>query len=125
MFAYVTVGSDNVQETAKFYDGVLGVLNAKRIMDTDSFVAWGTEPGQPMLAVIKPHNGETATAGNGTMIAIFAGSQENAQAMHAKALELGGTDEGAPGPRGDQGQFYGAYFRDPEGNKFNACLPPQ
>jgi predicted lactoylglutathione lyase len=72
-----------------------------------------------VLGVVKPFNGEAATVGNGTMIALDMPSREAVDAFHAKALELGGTDEGAPGERGPG--YYMAYFRDPDGNKFCAC----
>ncbi len=71
-----------------------------------------------MLSLAKPFNGEPATVGNGVMVAIAMDSQEKVQAFYNKALELGGTDEGAPGPRGEG--FYAGYFRDLDGNKLNA-----
>ena len=64
--------------------------------------------------------GKAATVGNGTMVALAARDRETAARVHAKALELGGSDEGAPGPRGDG--FYGGYFRDIDGNKLVACV---
>jgi len=72
-----------------------------------------------LWSVAKPHDGNAATVGNGMMVALAVDSQEKVNALHAKALELGGTDEGAPGPRGDSG-FYAGYFRDLDGNKLNA-----
>ena len=78
-----------------------------------------------MFAVVKPYDGEPARAGNGTMVAIMCDTNDDVDQAHAKALALGGSDEGAPGPRGDFG-FYAAYFRDPEGNKFSlGCMPAQ
>ena len=69
----------------------------------------------------KPYDGRPATVGNGVMVAIAVNSPDNVHAMHARALELGGTDEGAPGPR--VANFYAAYFRDLDGNKLNAfCI---
>jgi predicted lactoylglutathione lyase len=68
--------------------------------------------------VIKPYDGKAATVGNGTMVALVLDSKAKVDALYKKALELGGTDEGAPGPRGDSG-FYAAYFRDLDGNKLN------
>lgn len=70
----------------------------------------------------RPHNGEPATVGNGTMVAIVLDDRAKVDAFHAKTLELGGSDEGAPGVRGPEGDqaFYGAYFRDLDGNKFCA-----
>jgi predicted lactoylglutathione lyase len=71
-----------------------------------------------MLCVIKPFDKKPATVGNGVMVALAARSKEQVDAVHRKALELGGKDEGAPGPRGDG--FYAGYFRDLDGNKLNA-----
>jgi predicted lactoylglutathione lyase len=68
--------------------------------------------------VIKPFDGKAATVGNGTMVALVMDSKEKVNALHKKAMELGGTDEGAPGPRGEG--FYAGYFRDLDGNKLNA-----
>ena len=72
-----------------------------------------------MLMVMKPFDGKPATVGNGSMVALSADSAEQVAEIHAKALALGGTDEGAPGPRGE-GAFHCGYFRDLDGNKFNA-----
>jgi predicted lactoylglutathione lyase len=114
MIGYVTLGTNDIQRAAKFYDELLAGMGAKRAMDSDSFIAWATA-NAPMLAVIKPFNKQPATAGNGTMVALAAGSKEQVDALHKKAMSLGAKDEGAPGPRGDN--FYGAYFRDLDGNK--------
>ena len=73
-------------------------------------------PDKPALSVTYPFDGNAATAGNGVMVALAVDSQEKVKALYDKALELGGTDEGPPGPRGDSG-FYAAYFRDLDGNK--------
>ena len=121
MIGYVTLGSNNIQRAAKFYDGLLGTVGAKRIMDTDTFIAWATSMQSPGLSVTKPYDGKPATVGNGVMVAIAMDSPEKVQAFHAKALELGGKDEGAPGQRLDN--FYAGYFRDLDGNKLNAfCM---
>ena len=75
----------------------------------------------PAVSIAKPFDGEPATVGNGVMIALVMDSRDKVDAVHARALELGGTDEGAPGQRGEQ--FYAAYFRDLDGNKLNAfCM---
>ncbi len=118
MIGYVMVGTNNFDEAAKFYDDLLGVLGAGRFMDTESFIAWATTPGAPALSICKPNDGNAATVGNGGMVAISAGSKEQVDELYAKAIELGGTDEGAPGPRMDN--FYAGYFRDLDGNKLNA-----
>jgi predicted lactoylglutathione lyase len=91
-------------------------------MATDQFIAWTVAPDKPGLSVTKPYDGNPATVGNGVMIALAVKEPAQVDALHARALELGGTDEGAPGPRGEGG-FYAAYFRDLDGNKLNAfCM---
>jgi catechol 2,3-dioxygenase-like lactoylglutathione lyase family enzyme len=96
-------------------------IGARRILETDQFVAWGTSMDQPGLSLTRPHDGQPATVGNGVMVALAMSNTEQVDAVHAKALALGGTDEGAPGARSDA--FYAGYFRDPDGNKLNAfCM---
>jgi predicted lactoylglutathione lyase len=120
MLAYVTVGTNDLARGAAFYDALLGELGAGRAMEMERLIIWATQPGQPMLALAKPYDGKPASVGNGTMVSLNAGSKELVDKLYAKALALGGKDEGAPGPRGDG--FYGAYFRDLDGNKFCACV---
>ncbi|MGI9590878.1 MAG: VOC family protein [Myxococcota bacterium] len=118
MVGYVTLGTDDPQRAQGFYDALLELLGAKRIMEIDSFVLWGTALTEPCLAVTRPNDKNPASVGNGVMVALRAPSKEMVGKLHARALELGGTDEGAPGPRGDG--FYAGYFRDLDGNKLNA-----
>ena len=118
MIGYTTLGTNDLPRAAAFYDALLGELGAKRAMDMDTFIAWATGPGTPMVAVLKPYDGKPATVGNGVMIALQASSKAQVDAIHRKALALGGKDEGAPGPRMDG--FYAGYFRDLDGNKLNA-----
>jgi len=118
MIGYVTLGTNKFDEAAKFYDELLGTLGAGRFMESDRFIAWSTGPGAPAISICLPFDGKPATVGNGDMTAIAVDSKEKVDAVYAKALELGGTDEGAPGPRIDN--FYAAYFRDLDGNKLNA-----
>ena len=121
MIGYVTLGTNDLERAAGFYDELLGLLGAKRFMEEGQFIAWSVKPEEPGIAATKPFDGNAATVGNGMMVALYAGSPEQVQALHAKALELGGKDEGAPGPRG--GGFYAGYFRDLDGNKLNAfCM---
>lgn len=121
MIGYVTLGSNNIARAAGFYDELLKLVGAGRFMESDSFIAWSTGPTAPAISVITPYDGKPATVGNGTMVAIIVDSPEKVQAIHAKALELGGANEGDPGPRGDG--FYAGYFRDLDGNKLNAfCM---
>lgn len=117
MISYVTIGTNDLDRAAKYYDELLAELGAKRMMENERIILWGA--GGPMLAVCKPFDGSAASVGNGVMVALAASSAEQVAAIHAKALELGGTDEGAPGPRGDGGMTIG-YFRDLDGNKLNA-----
>jgi predicted lactoylglutathione lyase len=114
MIGYVTLGTNDIKRAAKFYDDLLAGLGAKRAMESDRFIAWGSGNG-PMVCVIKPFNEKPATAGNGTMVALAVGSNAKVDELHKKALSLGAQDEGAPGPRGDN--FYAGYFRDLDGNK--------
>jgi predicted lactoylglutathione lyase len=118
MIGYATLGTNDIARAARFYDALLGEFGAKRAMESDRLILWATGPGQPMLSVIKPFDNKPATVGNGVMIALMATSKEQVNAIHKKALALGGKDEGAPGPRGDG--FYAGYFRDLDGNKLNA-----
>lgn len=122
MIGYVTLGTNDFERATAFYDALLGELGAGRFLESESFVAWAVSPGAPAISVVKPNDGNTATVGNGVMIAITADTPDKVDQLHAKALELGGTDEGAPGKRGESG-FYAGYFRDLDGNKLNAfCM---
>ena len=118
MIGYVTLGTNDIARAARFYDALLAELGAKRAMETETFIAWGSSPAAAMLAVIKPFDQKPASVGDGVMVALAASSKAQVDAIHRKALELGGRDEGAPGPRGDG--FYAGYFRDLDGNKLNA-----
>lgn len=122
MIGYVTLGTNDLARAAQFYDSLLESIGAKRLMESDDFIAWGVSPKQPSLGVIKPFDGNPATIGNGVMIALVVDSPAKVNALHAKALELGGKDEGPVGPRGTSG-FYAGYFRDLDGNKLNVfCM---
>lgn len=115
MIGYVTIGTADMEKAKAFYTALLADIGGSILMDMGNFVAFGNEPGSPLLAICKPFNEEAANPGNGNMVAMAPGSTELCASLHAKALSLGGSDEGAPGARGDG--FYGAYFRDPDGNK--------
>ena len=122
MIGYVTLGTNDIERAAVFYDALFADLGAGRFMEMDGFIAWAVSPGTPAVAVIHPADGNPATVGNGVMVALLVDTPEKVDAIHKHALELGGKDEGAPGPRGDGG-FYGGYFRDLDGNKLNAfCM---
>jgi predicted lactoylglutathione lyase len=117
MIGYITLGTNDLQRGAKFYDELLAALGGKRFMDTDTFIAWSAGAGQPGVSISKPADGNAATVGNGVMIALMAENPAQVDALYSKALELGATDEGPAGPRGDN--FYAGYFRDLDGNKLN------
>ena len=118
MIGYVTLGTNDLDRAGRFYDQLLGELGASRFMDQDTFIAWSTEPSAPMVSVIKPFDGQAPSVGNGVMVALVVDSRDKVDALHRKALELGGADEGAPGERAPG--FYAGYFRDLDGNKLNA-----
>jgi catechol 2,3-dioxygenase-like lactoylglutathione lyase family enzyme len=113
------LGSNDLPKALAFYDELMPVIGAGRVMGGEKFQVYGI--GAPALGICMPFDGNPATPGNGTMIALAAASQDAVAALHAKALELGGTDEGAPGYRGGaESGFYAAYFRDLDGNKLCA-----
>jgi catechol 2,3-dioxygenase-like lactoylglutathione lyase family enzyme len=118
MIGYVTLGTNDLDRAVTFYDELLAVIGASRMMEEPGiFVAWAVAPDKPGLSVTRPWDGNAATAGNGTMVALTVGSEDLVDAVHSKALELGGTDEGAVGER--MPGFYAGYFRDLDGNKLN------
>jgi catechol 2,3-dioxygenase-like lactoylglutathione lyase family enzyme len=123
MIGYVTLGTNNLERAARFYDKLLGEIGAKRSMQQDRFIAWSVSPTQPGLSLTQPFNREPASVGNGVMVALALKEPQQVDRLHALALELGGTDEGPAGPRG--GGFYAGYFRDPDGNKLSFfCIVP-
>ena len=115
MIGYVTIGTKDLDRACKFYDGLLAVVGAHQLMGMDRIKFYGTGMDKPMLAVCTPYDGKPHQVGNGNMIAIPGGSREGVDKLYAKAIELGAADEGPPGER--MPVFYGAYVRDPDGNK--------
>lgn len=121
MIGYALVGTNDLPRAAAFYDALLPLLGAKRFMESERSVSWAVDPTKCAFGVIKPYDGKPATIGNGSMIALVAESRATVDAIHAKALALGGKDEGAAGLRGEG--YYAGYFRDLDGNKLNVfCL---
>jgi catechol 2,3-dioxygenase-like lactoylglutathione lyase family enzyme len=120
MIGYVMLGTNDVARAKSFYDPILALLGAS-VLDaysSDRRVFYTAGAGQPMFAIGMPYDGSKATVGNGTMVSLPATTRAIVDAIHAKALALGGKDEGAPGVRGPNPDgFYGAYMRDPDGNK--------
>jgi catechol 2,3-dioxygenase-like lactoylglutathione lyase family enzyme len=116
VIGYVTLGTNDLKRAIAFYEAVLAPLGVKRVHESDHSMAWGTGSGAG-LSVTRPFDQKPATAGNGTMIAIAVDKPATVDALHRKAIELGGRDEGAPGERFKG--FYAAYFRDLDGNKLS------
>ena len=123
MLAYTTVGTNDYAKAQKFYGELFSVIGAKQLLDTGRFTAFGTSMAAPMFGVVKPFNEEPATAGNGQMITIGCKDEDQVQALHAKALELGAACDGEPGLRAN-GAFYLCYFKDADGNKIAGFCPP-
>ena len=117
MIGYVTLGTNDLARGARFYDAIAAELSAGRVMDNEQFIAWGPPDGGPGIGLTRPYDGKQATVGNGVMIALAAKDRAQVDRLHALALSLGGTDEGAPGERFTG--FYAAYFRDLDGHKLN------
>ena len=115
MLKYTTLGTNDLPRAAAFYDALLFELGARRVIDLERMIGWASRPEDPVFGVITPYDRESATVGNGVMVALHVDEPAKVDALHAKALELGGTDEGAPGLR--FGTFYAGYFRDLDGNK--------
>ena len=120
MIGYVTLGTNDRERSAKFYDAICAELGAGRVMENEQFIAWGAPGGGAGIGLTKPFDGKPACVGNGVMVALEARDREQVHRLHDIALANGGSDEGAPGPRGDS--FYAGYFRDPDGNKLNAFV---
>ncbi|MEJ2408009.1 MAG: VOC family protein [Novosphingobium sp.] len=121
MIGYVTLGTNDLERGAPFYDAIAAELGVGRMMEFDSFIAWGVPGGGAGIGLTKPFDGQPATVGNGVMVALEAKDKDQVQRLYDIALAQGGTCEGPPGPRGDEG-FYAAYFRDLDGNKLNAFI---
>ncbi|WP_416908567.1 MAG: VOC family protein [Polymorphobacter sp.] len=128
MIGYVTLGTNDLARAEAFVLAVLGLMGAQKLFPMPQGGSiWGRSMDEPLLAMCPPFDGKPATAGNGTMVALMAANRAEVDAVHARAMAAGGSDEGAPGlrdaeavPDDDPMAFYGAYFRDPDGNKFCA-----
>ncbi len=127
MISHVTLGSHDVERAGAFYDKVLACLGYTRSFAGDGFIGYGSNAdGVPKFWVCLPFDGQPAGVGNGTHVAFTAESRDQVDDFHRVALAEGGSDEGAPGPRPHYGEhYYGAYVRDPDGNKIQAvCRRP-
>ncbi|PTU32949.1 VOC family protein [Stenotrophobium rhamnosiphilum] len=115
MIGYVTLGTNDIQRAAAFYDALLGEISAKRVMEFETFIMWATKPGTPGLCVISPYDKKAATVGNGVMVSLTCDTKAQVDQLYNKAISLGAKDEGPAGPRSDG--FYAGYCRDVDGNK--------
>lgn len=116
MIGYVTIGVSDMERAKAFYASLLADLGAKVLLDMERIAFVGKDMKSPMLAVCKPFDGQPNHPGNGNMVAIHPGSKEAVDTFYHRAIELGATCDGEPGQR-IPNQFYGAYVRDPDGNK--------
>lgn len=119
MIGYTTVGTNDLQRAMAFYDALFGSVGIARLLELPQLAAWGVSWDKPIFGVARPYDGQPASPGNGVMVALGQRTREKVRTLHAKALALGGTDEGQPGVRGADGSqaFYAAYVRDLDGNK--------
>ncbi|KJS05674.1 MAG: glyoxalase [Gammaproteobacteria bacterium BRH_c0] len=125
IFNHIVVGTNDIEKSRTFYDATLGALGSKRVPDFSPTASmYGKEVPEFMITV--PLNGQPAVHANGGTIGFRADTRAAVDAFHASALANGGSCEGAPGPRTQAGPTaYGAYVRDPDGNKLCAyCFAP-
>lgn len=124
MLGYITVGTNDLNASSRFYDNLFKQINVERIMkgsEEHGYIVWAKDNESVGFSILQPYNGQSAEPGNGHMAAISATDADQVNAVYNKAIELGGTCEGPPGDRGNG--FYAAYFRDLDGNKLNAyCM---
>ena len=123
MIGYATLGTNDLPRAQAFYDALMAEIGAKRLMELPhGFTMYGARMDRPALAITPPYDGKEARPGNGNMLALVLDERAKVDALYKKALQLGGSDEGAPGTRGAEGPqaFYAAYFRDLDGNKLCA-----
>ncbi len=120
MIGYLTMGTNDLPRACAFYDALFAEVGGQRMMEEDTFVAWTSGDAGASFAITQPFDGNPATVGNGVMAAIAVGTEDDVKRVYDKAIELGATDEGPPGLRGDN--FYAGYFRDLDGNKLNVFV---
>lgn len=120
MFSHVTLGTNDFAKAEKFWDAVMGVLGHPVMFKASGTAAYGTPTG-PKVFIVPPFDGKAAQPGNGVHVAFLVADRATVDAFHKAAMVHGGTDEGAPGPRPHyHPNYYGAYVRDPDGNKIQA-----
>lgn len=119
MLAAVCIGSNDLKAAELFYDELLATIDMVRQVADESELGYGTPGNDSNFWVLRPYNRQAATTGNGVQVTFSTRDSAKVDAFHAAALRLGGSDEGAPGPRDYAPGYYGAYCRDPEGNKLH------
>ena len=120
MFAHITLGTNDWSKAKPFYDAIMAIMEVATFRETDDGAAYGEVTG-PKVFVGPAFDGNAATVGNGTHIAFLAKSRAQVDAFYEAAMSHGGTDEGPPGLRMHyHPNNYGAYVRDPDGNKLQA-----
>ncbi|EWH10231.1 glyoxalase/bleomycin resistance protein/dioxygenase [Catenovulum agarivorans DS-2] len=122
MIGYITLGSNDIDRAGAFYEQIFKIMDVKKIFTDERSIAWAKDKKSVIFTIIRPYNGEMASVGNGTMVALQASSKQQVDQLYAKSLALGASDEGAPGIR--SGGFYCAYIRDLDGNKLNFHFNP-
>ncbi|MHA7775792.1 VOC family protein [Roseibium sp. M-1] len=123
MLSGVCIGTNDLEAAAAFYDAVLATIGMTCVFVEPRERGYAGPDGRITLFVLIPYDDGKATFGNGTQVMFHAADAEAVNAFHATALRCGGTDEGAPGPRDYHPDYYGAYVRDPDGNKLNVSVP--
>ena len=123
MFAFVTIGTNDLKSSSKFYNEILLPFDIVQVDSSEKYVGYANikYPKKIELYIMKPHNKAAASIGNGTMITFLANSKEIVNQFHSIGIKNGGIDEGLPGPR--HGEHYYAYLRDLDGNKICAFTP--
>lgn len=125
MLSGVCVGTNDLDVAARFYDPVLATLNITCLYIDSKERGYGGVDGRIQVFVNLPYDRQKATYGNGTQLMFYAPDRDTVQAFYVAALRYGGTDDGPPGPRAYNPDYYGAYVRDPVGNKLNVSVIPK
>lgn len=119
MIHHVSVGTNDVHRARAFYDPLMALIGLRVLKSSDRAVHYGAS--DIVFSLETPANGEPASAGNGVHIAFQAPDRETVRRFHSAAMANGGRDEGAPGIRAQyNANYYGAFVRDPDGNKIEA-----
>jgi len=122
MIMHFNLGTNDLEKAELFYNPLLALFDAEQIRRTNTVILYSFGEFSSRLAINNTFDGEPATHGNGSMVAMLGQSQDHVDQVYAKALALGGTSEGEPRSR-RKGMIYAAYFRDLDGNKFGIIYP--